>query len=264
MHYTDGVNFPPEFGSTPSPSLTPSQTIHDPRTESQLTYQSVTNPPARHVSQHGSLHHAHRSSPPRTIRNPDPTSPTDDSGTANPHSPRFEQHPLESEAESAYRTPHISPLAPARRPTVTVQSPTGSPVYFEPPPADDYAGMDVGSLTDHSPEPSVPAQLSRVARFMRDLRNLPWISPNVTVDFDPTEGERARYAHTQGPGKSWYTGHLQDLDLLAGGPGTHRLTTPSGHAFGPAPGSSATLAPPPGSGSASNSSEGGECAPLPM
>ena len=255
MRYTDGINMPAEFTS-PSPSLTPSQTIHAPRSESQLTYESVTNPPARHVSQHGSLHHSQKSSPPRTVRNPDPTSPTDDSGTATQHSPRFEQPPLESEPESAYRTPHLSPLAPARRPTVTVQSPTGSPVYFEPPPADDYAGMDMASLSDHSPEPSVPTQLSRVARFMRDLKNLPWISPNVTVDFDPTDAEQARYAHTQGPGKSWYTGHLQDLDLLAGGSGARRLTAPASHAFGRAPGSSATLAPIHGSGSGSNSSEG--------
>ena len=258
MHYTDGINMPAEFEPSPSPSLTPSHTIHAPRSESQLTYQSLTNPPSRHVSQHGSLHHAQRSSPHRTVRNPDPSSPTDDSGTANANSPRFEQPPLESEQDSSYRTPHLSPLAPARRPTVTVQSPTGSPVYFEPPPTDDYAGMDMDSLSDRSPEPpSVPTQLSRVARFIRDLKNLPWISPNVTVDFDPTDAERARYAHTQGPGKSWYTGHLQDLDLLAGDSNTRGFTTPSGHAFGPAPGSSATLAPPlHGSGSASNSSEG--------
>ena len=256
LRYTDGINMPAEFRSSPSPSLTPPQTIHAPRSESQLTYQSLTNPPSRHVSQHGSLHHAQRSSPPRTVRNPDPSSPTDDSGTANANSLRFEQVPFESEPDSADRTPHLSPLAPARRPTVTVQSPTGSPVYFEPQPADDYAGMDMGSLTDHSSEPSVPTQLSRIARFVRDLRNLPWISPNVTVDFDPTDAERARYAHTQGSGKSWYTGHLEDLDLLAGDSSTRRLTTPSGHPFGPAPGSSATLAPHHGSGSASNSSEG--------
>lgn len=253
MRYADGINMPAEFTS-PSPSLTPSHTIHAPRSESQLTYQSLTNPPARHVSQHGSLHHTQRSSPPRTVRNPDPTSPTDDSGTANANTPRFEQPPLESEPDYAYRAGHLSPLAPARRPTVTVQSPTGSPVYFEPPPAEDYAGMDMDSLAGGSPEPSVPTQMSRVAGFFRDLRNLPWISPHVTVDFDPTDGERARYAHTQGTGRSWYTGHLQDLDLLAGD--SRRLTRPSGHAFGPAPGSSATLAPPHGSGSASNSSEG--------
>jgi hypothetical protein len=105
-----------------------------------------------------------------------------------------------------------------------------------------------------TPEPSVPTQMSRIAGFFRDLRNMPWISPHVTVDFDPADGERARYAHTQGTGRSWYTGHLQDSDLLAGD--SRRLTTPSGHAFGPAPGSSATLTPSHGSGSASNSSEG--------
>ncbi len=265
LSYADGINMPAEFRS-PSPLLSPSRTIHAPRSESQLTYQSLTNPPARHVSQHGSLHSAQRSSksPPRTVRNPDPPSPTDDSGTVNANSPWPDQQPPlepEPELDFASRTPpHLSPLAPARRPIVTVQSPTGSPVYFEPQPTEDYAGMDMDSLTGNSPEPSVPTQLSRVAKFFRDLRDLPWISPNVTVDFDPTNAERARYVHTEGSGKSWYTGHLEDLDLLAGGSGTRRLTTPSGHplghSLGPAPGSSATLAPFHGSGSASNSSEG--------
>src|SRR6266403_4959 len=255
LRYTDGINMPAEFGSSASPSLTASH-IHAPRSESQLTYQSLTNPPARHISQHGSLHHTQRSSPPRTVRNPDPPSPTDDSGTANANSPPFEQPPLEMEPAPASRTLHLSPLAPARRPTVTVQSPTGSPVYFDPPPTEDYAGMDMDSLAGESPEPSMPTQLSRIARFFRDLRDLPWISPNVTVDFDPADAERARYAHARGPGKSWYTGHLQDLDLLAGGSNTRRLTAPTGHPLGPAPGSSATLAPIHGYGSASNSSEG--------
>src|SRR5258708_4072939 len=234
------------------------RTIHAPRSESQLTYQSLTTPPARHVSQHGSLHSAQRSSksPPRTVRNPDPPSPTDDSGTVNANSPWPDQQPPlepEPELDFASRTPpHLSPLAPARRPIVTVQSPTGSPVYFEPQPTEDYAGMDMDSLTGNSPEPSVPTQLSRVAKFFRDLRDLPWISPNVTVDFDPTNAERARYVHTEGSGKSWYTGHLEDLDLLAGGSGTRRLTTPSGHplghSLGPAPGSRGAVDPFEGTG----------------
>jgi len=142
------------------------------------------------------------SSPPHTVCNPDPSSSTDDSGTANANSPQFDQPPLESKADSMYRTPHLSPLAPPCQPTITVQSPTGSPIYFEPPHTDDYAGVDMGSLTDHSPEPSMPTQLSHIARFARDLRNLPWISPNVTVNFDPMDAERAHYVHTQGPGKS--------------------------------------------------------------
>jgi len=268
--YTDTINMPSEFQPPASPSRTLSQAIRAPRSESQLTYQSLTNPPARHVSQHGSLHQSQRSSPPRTVRNPDPPSPTDESGTAHPHSPRQSQPLTGLEPESASRTPHLSPLEPTRRPTrrptVTVQSPNGSPVYIEPRPSDDYAGMDMDSPVESTAEPSAPSsQFTRVARFFRDLNNLPWVAPNIAVDFDPTDAERGRNAHLRGPGKSWYTGHLHDLDLLDGGGGgssTRRLTAPSGNSFGRAPGSSATLAPQHGSGSAS-SSEGASAHHLP-
>ena len=262
--YTDAISMPAEFRSSTSPSLTPSQNLRAPRSESQLTYDSLTNPPARHVSQHGSLHHSQRSSPRRTVRNPDPPSPTEGSGTVNANSPRFEQPPLEPELEPSPTTSHLSQLTPARRPTVTVQSPTGSPIYI--PHSDDYAGMDMDSPIEHSPEPEEPSQFTRIAKFFRDLNNLPWVSRNVTVDFDPTDAERERYEHAQGSGKSWYTGHLQDLDLTGGDSSRRRLTAPSGHSLGHAPGSSATLAPFHGSGSVS-SNEGASAhlpaAPIP-
>ena len=265
--YTDTTNMPSEYQSPAGPSRTLSQAIRAPRSESQLTYQSLTNPPARHVSQHGSLHQSQRSSFPRTVRNPDPPSPTDESGTAHPNSPRPSQFQPELEPESASRTPHLSPLEPTRRPTVTIQSPNGSPLYFEPQRSDDYAGMDMDSPIESTAEPLAPpsSQFSRIARFFRDLNDLPWVAPNMTVDFDPTDAERGRNAHMRGPDKSWYTGHLHDLDLLGGGGGgssTRRLTAPSGNSFGRAPGSSATLAPQPGSGSAS-SSEGASTHHLP-
>jgi hypothetical protein len=254
FRYTDGINMPAEFEPSRSPSRTPSHSLRAPRSESQLTYQSLTNPPARHVSQHGSLHHTPRSTPPRTVRNPDPPSSTEGSGTALANSPRLEQYQPGLEPDTSPRTTYLSPLAPARRPTVTVQSPTGSPIYIDPPLSDDYANMAMDSPVEHSPEPPEPSQLSRIANFFRNLNGLPWVSPNVTVDFDPTDTERAHYAHAQGPGKSWYTGQLRDLDLLGGGGlSTRRLTAPSGHSLGPAPGSSATLAPIHGSGSASSS-----------
>jgi hypothetical protein len=250
--YEEGVDMPTEFRSSPNPSRALSRTIRTPRSESQITYQSLTDPLSRHVSQHGSLHPSQRSSHPRTVRNPDPPSPTEGSGTINAYSPRPEQLQYEPELDSAPRTP-LSPLAPTRRPIVMVQSPTGDPVYFDPPRSEDYAGMDVDSHGEDTSEASVPSQFARIAKFFRDLNNLPWVSPNVTVDFDPADAERARLTHAQGSGKSWYTGHLQDLDLLAGGSSTRRLTAPSGHSLGPAPGSSTTLAPFHGPGSASSS-----------
>ncbi|KAI0287294.1 hypothetical protein BC826DRAFT_56618 [Russula brevipes] len=258
LRYMDTINMPSEFMSDASPSRTPSHTIQAPRSESQLTYQSLTNPPARHISQHGSLHHTQRSSPPRTVRNPDPPSPTDESRDITGTSPRPSQHPPELEAELESR---LSP-EPTRRPTVTVQSPTGSPVYIEPQRADDYAGMDMDSSVESTSEPPASSQLSRIGRFFRDLNNLPWVSPNVTVDFDPTEAERSRHTHVRGPDRSWYTGHLDDLDILGGGSSSRIPIAPSGHSLRPAPGSSATLAPHHGSGSAS-SSEGASAAHLP-
>jgi hypothetical protein len=282
--YVDTINTPAEFRSSDTPSRAPSHTIRAPRSESQLTYQSVINPPARHVSQHGSLHHHdQRSSPPRIVRNPDPPSPTEESGTARGHSSlppsqhlslqQQQQFQPEVESVSESRTPHPSPLEPTRRPTVTVQSPTASPVYYGPRRSTDYAGMDmdmdmeshIGGASQHSDSAPTTSQFARMVRFFRDLNDLPWVAPNVTVDFDPTDAERARSAHTRGPGKSWYTGHLEDLDILGGGGSTRSprgLVPPSAHPFVRAPGSSTTLAPPHGSGSAS-SSEGASANHLP-
>ncbi|KAH9966956.1 hypothetical protein BGW80DRAFT_730248 [Lactifluus volemus] len=113
-----------------------------------------------------------------------------------------------------------------------------------------------------SPEPSVPSQFAHIYKIFCDLNDLPWVSTAVTrtVDFDPTNSERARAAGTAGPGISWYTGQLRDLDLLGGGSSssTRKLTAPSGHSLGSPEGSNATLGPHNGSGSVASSSEGGK------
>ncbi|KAH9966954.1 hypothetical protein BGW80DRAFT_1462285 [Lactifluus volemus] len=237
VRYVEGMNMPTEL----LPSRTPSQTIRSPP--------------------HDSLHHAPKSSPPRTVRNPDPNpvSPTEESGPTSGNSLRMPSpRPFQADPdlEPEPRTPRVAPLRPTRRPTVTVQSPTGNPVYIEPPQADDYVGM--ASPVEDPPEPSVPSQFARIRKFFRDLNDLPWVSPTVTVDFDPTNSERARAAGTAGPGRSWYTGQLRDLDLLGGGSSssTRKLTAPSGHSLAPPQGSNATLEPHNGSGSAASSSEG--------
>jgi hypothetical protein len=257
MHYSEDPNVPPVLSPTAGPSRSMSHAIRDPRTESQPTYQSLTNPPSLHHSQHGSLHNGtQRPSPPRTVRNPDPASSMGEESyiRTNANSPRPSQYYVEPEP-SPPGTARISPLDPPRRPTVTVQSPTGSPIYVEPELADDYAGMDTDVETP--PEPSVPSQFARIGKFFRDLNNLPWVSSNVTVDFNPEDPRRGSQSHTtRGTGRSWYTGHLHDLDLLGGGANsssTRRLTAPSGHSLAHGPGSSATLAPAQGSGSASSS-----------
>ena len=253
LHYSEDTNVPPVHTPPVGPSRSVSH-IRAPRTESQPTYQSLTNPSARHHSHHGSLHNAQRTSPPRTVRNPDPATSTEEGSDirTNANSPRPSHHPAEPEP-SPSRTSRISPpLDTTRRPTVTVQSPTGSPVYVEPQLADDYVGMD--PTVEPPPELSVPSQFARVGKFFRDLNNLPWVSSNVTVDFNPEDSRHGRQAHTRGTGRSWYTAHLHDLDILGGGAGgssTRRLTAPSGHSLAQAQGSSATLAP--GQGSASSS-----------
>ncbi|KAH9015269.1 hypothetical protein EDB83DRAFT_2440231 [Lactarius deliciosus] len=256
LRYSDDPNVTPALTPSAGPSRSMSHAIRAPRTESQPTYQSLTNPASRHVSHHGSLHNAQRSSPPRTVRNPDPAPSTEEGSDSrtNGNSPRPSQYHAEPEP-SPPGTSRISPLDPARRPTVTVQSPTGSPIYVEPQLADDYAGMDLP--VEPSPEPSVPSQFARVGKFFRDLNSLPWVSPNVTVDFNPEDSGRGRHSHARGTGRSWYTGQLHDLDILGGGAGgssTRRLTAPSGHSLAHAQGSSATLAP--GQGGSASSSEG--------
>ena len=259
MRYSEDANVPPMLEPTAGPSRSMSHAIRGPRTESQPTYQSLTNPSSLHHSHHGSLHNGAQrrsGSPPRTVRNPDPASTTEEGSEirTNANSPRPSHYPAEPEP-SPHGTSHISPLDTTRRPTVTVQSPTGSPIYVEPELAEDYAGMDTD--VEPPPEPSVPSQFARIGKFFRDLNSLPWVSSNVTVDFNPEDAGRGGHSHPiRGTGRSWYTGHLHDLDLLggvAGGSSTRRLTAPSGHSLAHAPGSSATLAPAQGSGSASSS-----------
>ncbi|KAH9032676.1 hypothetical protein EDB85DRAFT_1954930 [Lactarius pseudohatsudake] len=193
LRYSDDPNVTPALTPSAGPSRSVSHAIRAPRTESQPTYQSLTNPASRHVSHHGSLHNAQRSSPPRTVRNPDPASSTEEGSDSrtNGNSPRPSQYHAEPE-HSPPGTSRISPLDRARRPTVTVQSPTGSPVYIEPQLADDYAGMD--EPIEPPPEPSVPSQFARVGKFFRDLNSLPWVSPNVTVDFNPEDSGRGRHS----------------------------------------------------------------------
>ena len=255
LRYSEDV--PPEHTPPVGPLRSMSH-IRAPRTESQPTYQSLTNPPSRHLSHHGSLHSTQRSSLPRTVRNPDPASSTEggSDNRTNPNSPRPSQYPAEPEI-SPLRTSHISPLDRSRRPTVTVQSPTGTPDDNdnEPQFADDYAAMD--ATVESPPEPSVPSQFARVGKFFRDLNNLPWVSSNVTVEFNPEDSGRGRQVPTRGTGRSWYTGHLHDPDILGGGvvggESTRRLTAPSGHSLAHAQSSSATLTRGQGSGSASSS-----------
>lgn len=127
----------------------------------QRTYQSITNPPVRHVSQLGSLHQSQRPSPPRTVRNPYPPSPT---GVALPiqiHWPS--QPPRELEPESASETPCPSPLEPTRRPSVTVQNPNGSPVYIDTRRPDDYA--DMGMARSSNTRPSLQYRRHKFAHF---------------------------------------------------------------------------------------------------
>jgi hypothetical protein len=143
LRYSEDPNVPPVLTVTPpaGPSRSMSHAIRAPRTESQPTYQSLTNPSSRHHSHHGSLHNAQRTtSPPRTVRNPDPAPSTEEGSDirTNANSPRPSRHPVEPEP-SPPGTSRISPLDLSRRPKVTVQSPTGSPIYLEPQLAEDYA-----------------------------------------------------------------------------------------------------------------------------
>ncbi|PIL25469.1 hypothetical protein GSI_13359 [Ganoderma sinense ZZ0214-1] len=110
----------------------------------------------------------------------------------------------------------------ARRASSQVQSPSiiSTPRFLpegailaDPELASDYVKMEPPSSP---PDDSFSAHFTRVANFFQELKNLPWVSDRVAVDYRPMRSSRACVGKAKESG-SWYN-RKQDVDLLAGGP----------------------------------------------
>ena len=122
---------------------------------------------------------------------------------------------------------HASMRSSARRASSQVQSPSimSTPRFLpegailaEPELASDYVKMEapVGP-----PDDSFSAHFTRVANFFQELKNLPWVSDRVAIDYRPMRSSRACVGKAKESG-SWYN-RKHDVDLLAGGPASPRL-----------------------------------------
>ncbi|KII87075.1 hypothetical protein PLICRDRAFT_42714 [Plicaturopsis crispa FD-325 SS-3] len=102
---------------------------------------------------------------------------------------------------------------------------TNSPVFIEPRPASDYDKMSEPIRPPSAR--SFSSSIMRVARFFRELNDLPWVSERVAADYFPAE--RHRRARRARPATiSWYTHQQpnQSLDLLSNGtpsPAMHQI-----------------------------------------
>ena len=140
-----------------------------------------------------------------SVRGPKPLTPP----VALNHTSR---HSHEGEADA---TQHVL-LSPAMG--------INSPILVEPRPSSDYAKME--PPVPAPPEPSLGHYVSRIHRFIKDVNDLPWVSPRTTVDYIPGQSSRSRdhSQRTRVPGRpsttlSWYAPPMhQSLDLLSSGP----------------------------------------------
>ncbi|KAH9830003.1 uncharacterized protein C8Q71DRAFT_717556 [Rhodofomes roseus] len=113
-----------------------------------------------------------------------------------------------------YRNEEPPPQNSATRPPLGLSSPAvGTPVLVEPRPTRDYAKME-SPIRTAPPDDSFSAHITRIHNFIVELKNLPWVSSRVTVDYFPEKSGRARDPKIK-PG-SWYsTPQHHEIDLLA-------------------------------------------------
>ncbi len=95
-----------------------------------------------------------------------------------------------------------------------------SPEPVDPLPASDYAKMD-SPIRFAPPDDSFSTHIARVQNFFHELKNLPWTSERVALDYVPARSPRAHIGKAK-PHGSWYTGvnqkGHQEIDLLAPAP----------------------------------------------
>ncbi|GBE86176.1 hypothetical protein SCP_0900530 [Sparassis crispa] len=90
-----------------------------------------------------------------------------------------------------------------------------SPVQVNPLPTADYVRME---SRERPLDDSFSAHITRARTLLVDLRNLPWISYPVAVDYFPSQSSRARSPEAKP--NSWYytTRQHQELDLIGTSP----------------------------------------------
>ncbi|KAI0689207.1 hypothetical protein C8T65DRAFT_746274 [Cerioporus squamosus] len=92
-----------------------------------------------------------------------------------------------------------------------------SPEPVDPLPASDYAKMD-SPIRFAPPDDSFSTHFTRVKNFLHELKDLPWTSERVALDYVPARSPRAHVGKAK-PQGSWYTGvnqkGHQEIDLLA-------------------------------------------------
>lgn len=237
--YVEALDMPTEHPAPPPSSFAPSpsrDTKHGPRlsphrrdTQRSPSHLSASG---QLSSQRSSVRRISRTSAP-TVRNPDPESDSDHSGSssldATPEPPHIDiTPPHDTGVHFEVRSEHH----PGSRTGPDNMEPN-TPVLVEPKPAPDYARMQ--SPIEPPAEPSFPSQLARIQRFFRDLGELPWVpTESITVEFVP----RIRRTDASTP---WYTPRHGPIDLLAGGTSsTRHLAAASGQTLAPGA-SSATL-----------------------
>ncbi|KAI1785174.1 hypothetical protein LXA43DRAFT_1100618 [Ganoderma leucocontextum] len=127
---------------------------------------------------------------------------------------------------AATRVRRIRRGVPARTSTARGISPSTprflpeGAVLAEPEFASDYVKMEAPR---GPPDDSFSAHITRVTNFVQELKNLPWVSDRVTVDYRPMRSSRACVGKAK-ESRSWYD-RKQDVDLLAGGPASPRQAT---------------------------------------
>ena len=143
-----------------------------------------------------------------------PKSPTDLSNAErsgrSSHPSRRASHPLSygSHRSSSHANTTSAIVSPGPR-FISADA-----VAVEPQPGSDYAKMD-SPIRFARPDDSFSTHITRVHDFFRDLKELPWTSDRVAIDYEPTRSGRA-FVGKMKPAGSWYTSNKhQDIDLLA-------------------------------------------------
>ncbi|KAI0034566.1 hypothetical protein K488DRAFT_83861 [Vararia minispora EC-137] len=219
VHYVQAMDMPQATLLPPPQTLTstPSRSARS-GDHSQLSLQSVS---AKSSTPSG---RRSRTSLPPIVRNPDPETPTSSEGShTETNHPMVNivpvpapQVPQDDGTEGVTSVGHATPQ-PVHPPAVHIES--GSPVYHEPPLADDYQRME--SPARPPADPPLPKQLARLGKFFHTLNELPWLASTIAADFVPEESARARRKHAVNA--SWYTSKHRDVDLLGGSSSTRVL-----------------------------------------